>query len=81
MNQGNGRENCGRQVTKPRHLRAALGEHLPRRTGTERAITLRQVMARVATGQAGGDKFKPAFIPMQGAGTEPERQAAAEQNG
>jgi NADH dehydrogenase len=47
----------------------------------ERTITFRQVMARVAIDQAGGEKFMQALIPIQGTGTEPESEAAPEQNG
>lgn len=38
-------------------------------------------MARVAIGQAGGDTFMQALIPIPGTGTEPELEAAPEQNG
>jgi NADH:ubiquinone reductase (H+-translocating) len=47
----------------------------------ERAITFAQVMARVAIGQAGGDTFMQVLIPIPGTGTEPELEAAPEQNG
>ena len=47
----------------------------------EPTITFRQVMARVATEQAGGEKFVQTLIPARGTGTEPELVAAPEQNG
>ena len=47
----------------------------------ERTITFRQVMARVAIDQAGGDKFMQALIPIPGTGTEPQVEAAPEHHG
>ena len=47
----------------------------------ERTITFRQVMARVAIDQAGGEKFMLTLIPAQGTGSEPELQHSPEQNG
>jgi len=38
----------------------------------ERTLTFRQVVARVAIDQAGGDKFMQTLIPGQGPGAEPE---------
>lgn len=45
----------------------------------ERTITFRQVMARVAIDQAGGDKFMQALISIRGTCTEPGPGAALEQ--
>jgi NADH:ubiquinone reductase (H+-translocating) len=46
----------------------------------ERTITFRQVMARVAIEQAGGEKFMQALIPAHSTGAAPEIQAPPEHN-
>jgi NADH:ubiquinone reductase (H+-translocating) len=47
----------------------------------ERTITFRQMMARVAIDQAGGEKFVQTLIPARGTGTEPELPTAPRQDG
>ena len=47
----------------------------------ERTITFRQVIARVAIEQAGGEKFVQTLIPAPGTDTEPELPTAPGQDG
>ena len=47
----------------------------------ERTITFRQVIARVAIEQAGGEAFVQTLIPARGTGTEPELPAGPGQDG
>jgi hypothetical protein len=47
----------------------------------ERTITFRQVIARVAIEQAGGEEFTQALIPARGTGTELELPAGPGRDG